>query len=265
MVAMYRSFADEDLVQLPRMSVVDGMALATALVSRADAAGELPGPVGRARDGLRAALDDLRVVAQAQAQEAENSSKQPWDRAFDATWAAAYHWCRGWRRLPHPEHAAQVEAGARIETALFSEGLRFTRQTYHAQWAASQTRLDRIENEGMDQDFATLGGQPILDAIRKAHDDFGRAMGLTEASDGTTETLRDGLDRLRERMRRYVLQLVAHADPEAPETEALADDLLLPLTTWKTRSSAPAEEAAPAPGEPVTPPESQPGPAHEAL
>lgn len=263
MVAMYRSFAVEDLVQLPRMSVVDGMALATALLSRADAAGELPAPVAHARDLVRSALDALRVVAQTQAQEAENSSKQPWDRVFDATWAAAYHWCRGWRRLPHPEHAAQAEAGARIETALFSDGLRFTRQTYHAQWAASQTRLDRVTREGLEQDFAALGGQPILDAIRKAHDDFGRAMGLTEASDGPTQTLRDGLSLLRERMRRYVLQLAAHADPEAPETVDLADDLLLPLTTWKTRSSAPAD-AAPAPAEPAPPPETQPAPAPEA-
>lgn len=90
-------------------------------------------------------------------------------------------------------------------------------------------------------------------------------MGFTDATDETPASLLvcEGRDELETAMRRYVLQVTAHADPDDPASGALADALLLPIKTWKTRAPAPADtdETAentppagpPAAGTPATP------------
>jgi hypothetical protein len=261
-----RTFDPEELVRLPRMTTTDTIALGTALVTRADSIPNLPPPIARAHGRLRQSLDALCEGEETRVQEqGQGDSKGTANRALDASWAGMRWWCKGWTLLPYPEYTSQAEAGRKLEAVLFPDGLRFTQFPFRDQWVESQSRLGLIEKEALEAVIATLGGQPILDAVRKAHADFGLAMGFTDATDEPPSSLlvREGRDELKAAMRRYVLQVTAHADPDDPASGDLADALLLPIKTWKTRTPAPVDadetsentppDGSPAAGTPPTP------------
>jgi hypothetical protein len=251
-----RTFEAEEMVRLPRMSAADVIALATAVVTRAEAASALPAPIARELARVRGGLDTLRAGAEARAQvNGQSDSKEEWNRALDTSWAALRWWCKGWSLVPLAEYAQQAEDGRTLEALLFPDGLRFTQLAFRTEWVESQTRLGLIEREALAPKIVALGGQAFLDAVRKSHDDFGRALGLTEVNEvvETSAIMREGMDELTACLRRYILQVTAHADPDDPASVTLADHLLLPLKTWKTRAStssgndeAPVTEPVPA-------------------
>lgn len=261
-----RTFEAEELVRLPRMTTADTIVLSTALVTRAEATPDLPPAIARALGRLRQSLAALRVGTETRVQEqGQGDSKETANRALDASWAALRWFCKAWTLLPHPEHASLVDAARGLEAVLFADGLRFTQLPFRDQWVESQSRLAVIEKDALDAVITGLGGRSILDAVRRAHDDFGRALGFTDPSDEPPSSVlvREGRDELKATMRRYVLQVTAHADPDDPASGELADMLLLPIKTWKTRAPAPAEtdepdedtppNGSPAAGTPVPP------------
>lgn len=242
-----RSYEAEEMVRLPRLTAADAIALATALATRAEAMTGLPPSITRELGRMRQRLNTLRQGAETRVQErSESDSKDVWNRALDAAWAATRSWCKGWGLLPLAEHASQAASARKLEAMLFPDGLRFTLLPYREQWVESQARLGLIEKEGLAAIFAALGGQAFLDCVRKTHDDFGRALGLTQVAEppASGSIVRDGRDELKASMRRYIMQVTAHADPDDPASVALADDLLLPVTTWQARPATPPETDA---------------------
>lgn len=252
-----RTFEAEEMVTLPRLNANDVIALVTALVTQADAAGALPAAIARELARVRGGLGTLRAGAETRAQEnGQSGSKEVWDRALDTAWTALRWWSKGWSLVPHLENAQRAESGRKLEALLFPDGLRFTQMPFRTEWVESQTRLGLIEREALAVVIADLGGTPLLEAVRKAHDDFGRVLGLTEASEVVTSaTMRDERDALIDILRRYVLQVTAHADRDDPDSIALAARLLQPIKTWKSRVSAPAtnDETPGAEPEPAPP------------
>lgn len=254
-----RTFTVEEMVQLPRMSASDTIALATSLRTRALAAPVLPPAISRPLQIMVDELGILFTLAESRIPDsAPNDSRELADRILNAAWAALRSWCKGWSLLPYPEHAAQSDAARDLEARIFPDGLRFTQASFRIQWVESQARIGLIDREGLVAVVTTLGGAPFLDAVRKAHDEFGRVLGITEVPDDQEGAVyvRDAMDRLISSMRRYVLQVTAYADSGEPDSEALADALLMPIKTWKTRptSTAPSDDA------PVTGPVTEPAP-----
>jgi hypothetical protein len=238
-----RTFEVDEMVQLPRMGAADNIALATALVARALAANPLPPVLVRPFERMHRDLEVLRGHAETRVQESgQSDSKESANRAADTAWAAMRWWCKGWALVPYAEHATLAEAARVLEAQIFPDGLRFTQLAFRTQWVESQSRLGLIEKEGLASRIDVLGGRPLLEAVRKAHDDFGRALGITQASDepDSSAAVRQGMDQLMSSMRRYVLQVTAHADSGEPDSATLADALLMPIKTWKSRPATPA-------------------------
>jgi hypothetical protein len=252
-----RTFEAEEIVRLPRMTTADTMALATALLTRAETFATLPAPIAREHGRLRQSLDALRGGTETRVQEQTHSdAREVANRFLDAAWGSARWWCKGWTLLPYPEYQSEVASARKLETMLFPDGLRFTQLPFRDQWVQSQARLGLIEKESLASMFAALGGQAILDAVRRAHDEFGRVLGFTNPTVAAPSTVLIGESRddLKAAMRRYVLQVTAHADPDDPQSQLLADTLLMPIKLWKTRAPAPVDtgdtdESAP-PAEP---------------
>lgn len=244
-----RTFDIDEMVQLPRMSASDAIALATALETRIVAAGALPPAIARASEAVRQALAVLLGHAEARVPgAASGEAREVANRNLDAAWGGLRWWARGWALLPYDEHAAQAEGARALEAKIFPDGLRFTQLPFRSQWVESQARLGLIDKEGLAELIRTLGGELLLSAVRRAHGDFGRALGLTEVPDEpeAAPQMREGMDQLGSCVRRYVLQVTAHADSGEPGAEALADALLAPLKTWKARpASSPAGNGAP--------------------
>lgn len=236
---MNRSFTAVGMVQLPRLSVTDAIALGTAMVTRSKSVkGPLPVPIRKALRWVQGSLKVLSNAATSRLRLAAEDSPVALDakRVVEAAWGAAYGWCRGLARLPD---APEISAPAtRLLDALFADGMRFNQMRSQLHWAESQVRLDLIVEDALDEVFAELGGQPILDSIRRAHERYGEVLGITEVQCQEDEVpvgtrLREFLDDLR----CYVVRVVAHVDRDDQSTQELSDYLLVPLRTWKSAST----------------------------
>ncbi|MEZ4302615.1 MAG: hypothetical protein R3B70_47250, partial [Polyangiaceae bacterium] len=135
------------------------------------------------------------------------------------------------------------------------DGLRFTQLAYPLEWAESQIRIERMATPEVAAALKGLGAKTFVDAIRAKHEAYGKALGMGAAkSVAAAPAVRPAYDGLLTAMRWYVIKVVASADPSAPESQALVDELLVPLTTWSVgagrRSNGeretPATEPAPA-------------------
>lgn len=135
---VFRTFEAEEIVRLPRMTTTDTIALATALVTRAEAMPSLPPSIARELGRVRWSLEALLGGAETRVQEqGQGDSKETANRALDATWAALRWWCNGGRSCRQPEHTSQVETARKLETVLFPDGLRFTQLPFRDQWVES--------------------------------------------------------------------------------------------------------------------------------
>jgi hypothetical protein len=222
------SFQAVDLIRLPKLSMAEAVALAAALVARADASEPLSAATGKALARMRVALSKLRAHASDSAEPPGEGAARDADRDLDAAWAAAFAWCSGWTKLPYPSSSVTRADG--LYRTLFAEGLKFTQYRYKVQWIESQARLEVIDAQGLDQHFAALGGTEILDALRRAHARYGQVLGITSAGPKDAGAVGERLAELGNEMSGYVLQVLASVDPDDRASQATADRLLEPLS-----------------------------------
>ena len=234
---MSRSYEPSDIVQLPRLGVPDATALGASMATRARAVDSLPPLVAHSFTRLEDALDDLRVAAQVRVVGVESGAARESDRVLDSTWSATHQWCLGWCRLPPlPRHFESIQAATTLRDRLFADGVKFILLKHRVQWFESQTRLDIIEDEDLGPLFAQLGGASILEGLQEAHEAYGKALGITAISedDAPAASLREHLFAFLDALRRYVIQVSAHADQDDAEARELAAALLAPLRDWQS-------------------------------
>ena len=251
---MVRIVSSDSLVQLPRVSTADAVALGTALATQADAAGPLPGAIQRNYQRMTSARDALSDASkqrlQAEAQSSGSAAKQA-DQVLDNVWSAINDLCTAFIKLPKNATTLPfVTAAETLKAQLFPDGLSFLLLKYRSEWFESKKRIELIDQEGLGAHFNTLGGAVILDSLRAAQRAYGDALGLTAHTDGDVTLVRDALSAFQAELRRYVISVVAHIDPDDDATQALANTLLAPLVEWKSsatrqtdaESEEPAEE-----------------------
>ncbi|MEZ4308558.1 MAG: hypothetical protein R3F14_10990 [Polyangiaceae bacterium] len=124
-----------------------------------------------------------------------------------------------------------------MQASVFPDGLRFTLFAYPLEWAESQIRIERMATPEVAAALKALGAKTFVDAIRAAHAAYGKALGMGAAKATTpAPAVRPAYLALLNAMRWYVIKIVASADPSAPESQSLVEDLLVPLTTWSVTS-----------------------------
>ena len=276
---MPRSYLATDMITLPRLSVADAVALATALLARSADAGTLPAAIQRAADQTSQRLALLRDLVRGNAEIVGQSpaAMRASDRALDAAWGALSDFTNAFVRLsqtmPDASHdssyagdagdasdADEVNraliADARLlRDALFYDGLRFLRRKFREQWVESQTRLDIIASRELEPVIERLGGAAIVATVRRMHHHYGEALGITaEAEERNPARVTDALLALRNSLRSYVLQVAAHADAAHDDggdstgngvsdgAAALAESLLEPLANWQDAISSASGE-----------------------
>lgn len=251
---MARTFERSDMVELPTLDAQSAYSLGQELLTQAAQEGKkLPGAIERARGRLSDQLGALHRVQQERLGGPAVDSRRTRiaDEGEDAGFAALFGWLSAWARLPatYPE-AEQAQA---ILDVLFADGLRFTQLPYKKEWAEADARLARLSRDGLDTIIEALGGRSILHNLRRAHDEYGRALGITGPSpEAELISLREPLDGVLSALRSYVLQAASYADAEdRPEATALLDRLLAPLRSFAGRKPArpddPSDPAAPSP------------------
>ncbi|HEU4410357.1 MAG TPA: hypothetical protein VFS43_34200 [Polyangiaceae bacterium] len=135
---------------------------------------------------------------------------RPYDRRLDNLWAAVH--ARLEALLALPEGVAERARAQALLGAIFAGGLGFLKLRYVAEYAESQRRLDVIESDGLGGEVRELAGAALFEALRAAHDAYGRVLGITEplgaeAPSRVAELLRE----VQAALRAYALQLAAYA------------------------------------------------------
>ena len=228
------SYSAADVVQLPRFGATGAMALGEQMLS----AGKhhkkkLPKTILKALTALDGAHSALTHAIRDQVAPAQAGGADPvkLDRNLDACWSGFNDWCTGLSKLPDELEAVEARE---LQSTILPDGLKFILLPYELEWAESETRLQRIETNKLDVRIKALGGGLFLSAIQKAHKAYGLALGMTAplAKDGNpAPSIREALDRFSAALRTYVVKVIGSVEDDEPETAALADDLLAPLTT----------------------------------
>ena len=251
---MVRFYDADDIIQLPKLTVAGALALGQSLLTAAQAAEALPASVDKAFSQLKKTHGALRKVAQERLPPTaldDSPDVRAADREIDAAWSAAFDWVTGWSKLPGKANTAKVALAQLLLKALFDDGLKFTQIKYKLEWAESQTRLDRIADQQLDQKFEELGGSAFLKTVKTTHKTYGDLLGMTKAKAQEAEGLqvRQPLDEFQGALRKYVVRVTASADEDDKASVALAKKLLAPLSEWE--SASPQEKnvgEAPKPG-----------------
>jgi len=244
---MARTYEAQSIIELPTVDAGSASAIISALLQLAEQHGKkLSARVVRARDALAGAQETLAAALRASIPAAPSGGTvaEP-ERAEAAAWTACERWLTGLKTMPSESPLPAL--AARLYDALFADALRFLRGASHKRWSETQRRLEKIDDERMAADFAALGGKEMLLALRATHRATGDALGFTvPKAPAETPQLRAPFDAAKKATRQYVLQVAASADEEKPETVALAELLLSPLTSYQ-----PPERATPTPTPPA--------------
>lgn len=255
---MARSFTARTLIQLPRLSAAEASVLITQLLTAAATEAKaikgntLPPPIERSRTRLTAAHVSLDEVVAPQIA-GDTTAKRKADRWIDAAWSAGFDWLSGWCKLS-AEKNPHLDAARALMDLVYPDALAFTKLPYRIEWQQSKLRLDAIARDGHEKTFKHLGGSAFLANLTEAQASYGIALGITvpvtvEAASEVRARLLATLDDVRD----YVNRVAAHAEPDVPGSEELAEALLLPLSVWETTPRAAAPEAAEEPAAPATP------------
>ncbi|NUP14139.1 MAG: hypothetical protein HOW73_49530 [Polyangiaceae bacterium] len=160
------------------------------------------------------------------------------DAELDGCFSGLYSVLQGWTKVPATgAHAEKVTAAREVLMVIYPDGLKFTQLPFKEQWAESQTRLDLIDEHGIEKKLDLLGAKPFVDGIRVAHKNYGDLQGLTKAAAAETAMLelRTALDAFLGSVRAYVVKVAAIVDEDDKASVDLADTLLQPLREWVTR------------------------------
>ncbi|MCU0684331.1 MAG: hypothetical protein MUF34_19165 [Polyangiaceae bacterium] len=251
-----RSYQSFDLIQLPRLSAEEALALGRALLSGAKAGGKLPPGVAAAGKRLGRACDQLgRELLRRRSVEDEGnaSAARGADQWIDTVWGALRGFLVAWGKL---EGLPQAERAKAVSLRLFPDGLSFLTKPFAAEWADSETRLAQIDGEGLGAEIEALGGAPFLITLREAHRAYGEALHITTARPAATTTadVRGAFDQTMGALRDYVVQVAASRQYDDAPSNELADRLLGPMTRWSSTG-----RSRKADGPPVPPPSGDEG------
>jgi hypothetical protein len=247
-----------EVIQLPRLQASGAMALGGQLLSAAKPHKKaLPKSVAKALGALDGAHGKLADAIRDQVSPASPGGEDvvKLDRHVDGCWSGLNDYLTAFTKLPElPETA---DAASLKELIFGKDGLKFILLDYELEWAESDTRLARMRKHGLDARIEALGGGLFLKTLVKAHDAYGKALGMgapLTAPESAPPSLREALGAFAAALRTYVVKVMGSVEDDEPDTQALADKLLLPLATWDVGPAPKASKAQPSPAAPADKP-----------
>ncbi len=239
-------------VHAPQLDVAGSLSLGKAMLAAAPR-GASEG-VKRSARVLHTAVVTLDKAFTATAPAASLEDMRPLDHTLDGCWGAVRDRLEAHAALP--ESSKSRGKAIAIAQELFPDGTSFLKLNYPSEHAESDKRLAVVKKH--NKDLASLVGEEFIDALRKAHTAYGKALGITEAKPGApaAPNLREPLDALRAAIGKYTVQLLAWADSDgASALEALRPiDEFRALAGRRRSQAAALPPGAPAPTAPTPPP-----------
>ncbi|MDC3962060.1 hypothetical protein KEG38_50035 [Polyangium jinanense] len=224
-------------VRPPKLDVPSAVALSIKLVAATPDGAPLS--VKKAANTLRQAALSLQESWKARDRVEKRPDARPVDVLADHAMSRLFGRIEDYSGLPAETHPHAARAGVLLAT-LFPTGLSFLKADYASQWAETQKRLDRINEEDLAADIDVVTGPEFLAEVRRIHKLYGEAIGITKARpEITVPSLVLPLREVGDAIVRHALQLVSVClDEEAPlESRTAARDALRPLDEYRANAA----------------------------
>jgi len=228
---------DTSLIELPRVDAQEALALGKQLLAAADKQKSLPvlpDAVKETRDEVDDACKGLEAELKVGPAVGTPTKKEA-DRREDAAIVGAHTILVGWAMLA--EFLAEGQTAQQLQDRLFPEGVKFVQQRYETEWTIVETKLKTIADESLDTKLAALGMGPVLKFLQDTHQVYGAVLGTTATLEEPAE-IGKARTAVLDAIRAHVIQAMAQVKKAKPETQAFADELLLPIKLWKTSKPA---------------------------
>lgn len=234
---MSRTFDAQSLVTLPRLDAAGGTALAAEIASAAKGR-DLPEVISDALAAVKRTGATLQkaVGLRGQPDAVDPARARDADIQEDAAWSALFHFLTAWAALP--ESFPQAKDARAAFQILFYEGLKFTQLVYKLEWGEAEARLTRIAKDGTAEAIGKLGGDPFLQNLKRAHTEYGKALGVTAQKPAVPAppAIREAFDAFAAAVRSYVLVVAGQVREKDNKSAELAAALLEPITRWESKA-----------------------------
>ncbi len=260
---MSDAFDPTPYTRAPLLNVASAVTLGTALLV---AMPKKPEPrLAKAGKRLRAAVVSLQQAWVESDAATAHGDPRPADQAIDNSYANLFARLQAYASLD-PEVHPKATRAAELISILFPTGLTFLKLPYVEEWAESKKRLDRIESDDLAKDLDALAGKEFLGEVRRLHERYGEALGVTKVR-GPAEAASIGepLRKVAEAVVHYATQIAGLYDPDEPSTLDIVRTALAPIDELRVgvarRSAAGSEGSATLPVPPVPVGPATPAPA----
>jgi hypothetical protein len=237
--------------RVPTVTVATALGMSRALITSHSR--EAPPATRKAIKKVHAAAQALQTAWMAVDASGPARDARPADQALDNTYAALYGRLDSWRMLPAGHGTKQSSEADRLIGLLFPTGLGFLKLPFTEEWAESEKRLRRIEDDGLGASLDDLCGAAFLVALRATHKEYGAVLGITKVDALPDATgVADPLKTLVSAVQQYVRVVGGTVDDDDEASIVVAQALLRPIETMRNRvlanRVAGARTPAPVPG-----------------
>jgi hypothetical protein len=161
----------------PKLDVAGGVALSIQLLATVPAK---PTPaVKKAAQKLRKNTIKLQEAWKERDRIEKPADPRPVDVMADAAMGRLVSRLEGYAGLSAEQYPLATRAGE-ILAALFPD-LEFLQYDYNSQWAETQKRIERIDEEDFAKDIDRISGPEFLAEVRRIHALYGVVIGVTQA------------------------------------------------------------------------------------
>lgn len=225
---------DADKYKIPAGNIPAILALGRGLVSayRKDA----PPLVKKIRKRLDEAITSLEEAWAKLDAAAGGLDPRLADNAVDSAHAAIAAVLDSYSWLPRHLDPKDVADAKLAHDRLYGEGLSFLKLPFPEEWAESEKRVKRIQDENLQGTLERICGKPLVAALFQSHKEYGAALGITQAEDPIiVKKVGEPFSTITTVVNQYVRAVIGSVDEDEPETVELATAMLRPVEVYRER------------------------------
>lgn len=197
----------------------------------------IPAAIATSHTRFTASLSALRatiVLRYERSDDAEAITPAKANVDSDRAWQTLHAWLGAWSMLADDDQNPTPADAVTLFGKLFPApvGLRFINYRPRRQWTAMEHRMAVLTDPDVDTTIRALGGARVLANVTTTHETFGRTFGFTAALSANTAApvvMIPQFSAAKDALRDYVAKVAVSADPDLPDSEALAAWLLRPF------------------------------------
>lgn len=241
---MFDDFDPSVYARAPKLDVPSAIALGIRLLAAVPK--QPPLAVRKAAKVLHQKIITLQSTWKARDRMEKRLDARPVDVLADNAMNRLFGRIEDYAGLPSDQYPLAERAQILLGT-LFPEGLAFLKSDYASQWAETQKRIERIDEENLADDLDKIAGPEFLAEVRRIHKIYGEAIGITKPrAEAAMPNLAVPLRNVGVAMTLHALQLVTVImDEEAPMDMRVASrEALRPFDEYRAsvRRDTPEEE-----------------------